>query len=160
FAGGPYSLLDHKSTSMNASFAPTDGGGPIGLADAATACGFTGFNWQQQVDSLPAPSGLFPVNRSALNPKNLSSLDGSLQAPPIFVEPPPGGYIGIDEGDDAYPFYWGSNELTDYSGPLPCPNVGTVDNPSYPKACVPCTGETAILSANKLSFQDCPALRN
>jgi hypothetical protein len=132
--GPPYSL-DGKPITENASFTPTD---TAGLDSAARLCGFTGFDWQQMIDSLPAPSGLFPYIPAAVNPKNLSPTDGSLQAPPSIIDPPPGGYIGYDEGDTAYPFYYNSSELDSDA--------------------VPCIGTTKIKTTDTLSFQDCPNL--
>jgi hypothetical protein len=136
FAGGPYSL-DGKNTSMNATFVPKDAGDiPVGLSVAAAACGFSDFNWQQEIDFLPAPSTWRPFTPSAMNEQNLSP-DGSLQAPPPFSDPPPGGGYTYENGNDsAFPFYWDSNELA--------------------TGLVPCAGGTRIKTITALSFQDCP----
>jgi hypothetical protein len=59
-------------------FTPNDG---LTLAQAAQQTGFTSFNWQQTVTSLPGPSPFSQVG----NPVNLT-------APPSFLDPPLGGY--------------------------------------------------------------------
>lgn len=144
FAGTPFSR-DGKPLSMNAAFAPTDGNGmPTALTSKAASCGFTDFNWQQEVVSLPAPSPFFPVSPGTVNPANLS-LDGSFVAPPSFFDPPQGGgYILeasngqlVPDYDNAYPFYWNSSDL---AGNLPCSPAQTIPT----------------RTANALRFQDCP----
>jgi PEP-CTERM motif len=97
---------------MNATFTPTGGT----LADAEGACGVKGFNWQQWVDVLPAPSFVSAASHVGV----------PLTAPPPFLDPPPGGYFPIpliatcngravphigNGGEDSNPFYWGPNEL-------------------------------------------------
>jgi|GEM_PF-2089316 len=134
---GPPLSLDGKNTSMNATFVPKDAGDiPVGLSVAAAACGFSDFNWQQEIDFLPAPSTWRPFTPSVMNQQNLSP-DGSLQAPPPFSDPPPGGGYTYENGNDsAFPFYWNFNELA--------------------SGLVPCAGGTQIKTIIALSFQDCP----
>jgi hypothetical protein len=52
------------------------------IAAAAAACGFTGFDWQQQIDVLPLPSDVYAM----------SNLTAPLTAPPKFYDPVGGGY--------------------------------------------------------------------
>jgi hypothetical protein len=87
------------------------------LRDAAQACGFIGFNWQQKITELPCPSpfkAADPANpKLSLDnfcPKD-SATPGNLKAPPEVNDPPPGGYTylrttfgGIySPGDYVYP---------------------------------------------------------
>jgi hypothetical protein len=70
------------------------------LAQAAQLCGFTGWDWQQAVTSLPLPNPFFQIGTP---PKQLS-------APPPFLDPPPGGYTyNLPGGDHSYPFYYDPN---------------------------------------------------
>ena len=143
----PYPSLpfsgDELPTTMNAVFSP--GSSSVSLTTAAAACGFTGFNWQQQITTLTAPSGVFPLTPSDVNPANLGS-DGSMQAPPSFFDPVDGGGYTYQSplltgySDNAYPFYYDSGELA----------VGAVG----------CTKSPAIETANTLRFQDCPNVLN
>lgn len=55
------------------------------LAQAATACGFTTFNWQQLITNLPLPSPFFDTDFN------------NLFAPTPFNDPPPGGYSYQDD---------------------------------------------------------------
>jgi hypothetical protein len=101
FPGGQYSL-DGKPTSMYATFVPTDTDGlPVGLAAAATTCGYTGFDWQQTVNVDPDADLLM----STQNPHT------PLTAP--YPDPPPYGYTYQTlqaklnyTPNPAYPFYW------------------------------------------------------
>ncbi len=80
------------------------------LTAAAAVCGYTAFDWQQEIVSLPLPNPFFQVGYSQ-----------ELSAPPAFLDPPSGGYtyeltltdktgaLLYPTGDDAYPFYWGVN---------------------------------------------------
>jgi hypothetical protein len=149
YPGVPASI-DGKPTSMNAGFTPTEANGAVmTLAAAATACGFTGFNWQQQITSLTAPSGVCAYMPSLLNAANISTYLGGaacpgfansfqLQATPQFplYDPPPGAYT-YDYYDPAYPFYWSASDLL---STLPC----ILDDPSL------------IETASNLFFEDCP----
>ncbi|MBV9158866.1 MAG: hypothetical protein JO097_21580 [Acidobacteriaceae bacterium] len=138
FPGGPYSLSGQPTTE-NASFVPTDANGlPVGLQATASACGFSaGFNWQQQVLTLPGPSPFFPRTPSDVSAGSIGP-DGSLHAPTTFFDPPNGG--GYNDGeapDPAYPFFWNSLELAN--------------------GILPCTKSSLIQTADTLFFQDCPA---
>jgi hypothetical protein len=73
---------------MGAEYSPDDGSS---LNDAASACGFAWFNWQQQITNAPIGSPIRP-NFPSLNAANISPIDGSLVAPQAFYDPPPGGY--------------------------------------------------------------------
>ncbi len=55
------------------------------LAQAATACGFTSFNWQQLITNLPLPNPFYDTNFN------------NLFAPTPFNDPPPGGYSYQDD---------------------------------------------------------------
>jgi hypothetical protein len=143
YPGPPYSgpLSINNPTSMNATFTPTRANGlPMGLLAAATACGYTGFNWQQYIDSVPI-SNWVPNILSAVSRLNLSPLN-TLQAPPSFNDPPFGGYT-YEPGYVTYPFYFPTGDLTDDL--LPCTPDDTVENPA------------PIAVANQLRFQDCPS---
>jgi hypothetical protein len=139
YPGPPYSN-DGSPTTENAIFAPVSlpseaSGFLTGLAAAELACGVTRFNWQQFVTSQTAPSGVFPFDQSlalssgSIQMQNLSSIDGSLQAPPRYSDPPSGGYKSSDPKDSAYPFYLNSGDLdlleTAYT-------LSFVDQPSIP----------------------------
>jgi hypothetical protein len=94
FPGLPLSQ-DGGFTTMNATFRPTDSNGSaVGLLVAARACGFAGFNWQQQVASLPCgimgPSVLSPKGQSQLIQDNMCTgpFGGSITAPPAFYDTP------------------------------------------------------------------------
>jgi hypothetical protein len=129
-AGPPYSLSGQPTT-MNAQFTPHDASGNlIGLAAAAAACGVTGFAWQQQVTSLPAPSPFLAV----------ASPRSYLHAPPAFYDPPPSGYTYAPSFND-YPFYY----------PLAWTNAPT------PEGIAACTATVPINDGNTLAMQDCPA---
>lgn len=90
------------------------------LSEAAQACGYTQFEWQQWITQLPCPSPDPPADPSAiLNPKNKCSdsttTPGNLTAPPTINDPPPGGYnlpgllgipIPFKVNYNPYPFYY------------------------------------------------------
>lgn len=102
FSGFPLSQDGHFTT-MNAKFTPSLG---QTLKDAATACGFQGFDWQQIITKMPCPSP-FNANPSAVGQQNICA-DGSLTAPPSYADPPFGGYIFPIpyQGYDPFPFYY------------------------------------------------------
>jgi hypothetical protein len=88
-------LVGNGTKVIEASAVPTSA---AGLREAAQACGFNGFNWQQKITDLPCPSpfkAADPANPK-LSAKNLCPLDSAtpvhLTAPPEFNDPPPGGY--------------------------------------------------------------------
>lgn len=120
------------TTGIYATFEP-DGG----LANAAKLCNVQGFNWQQIVTSLPAPS---PYTKAD---------GGALTAP--FNDPPPGGYNY--HPDDAYPFYYDAAELA--SNTDDDTSMSFFDQPADP--CLPggagagCGGKTAPAGSH-LSF--------
>lgn len=99
------------STIINNSVAPPASGAPtitatftpksgFTLAQAAQLCGFTGWDWQQTITSLPLPS---PFAQIGAPPTK------RLFAPPPFLDPPPGGYTYNPAGDNSYPFYYDPN---------------------------------------------------
>ncbi len=155
FPGTPFSR-DGKPLSMNATFAPTDANGaPVTLSNEETACGFTGFNWQQEIVSLPAPSGLFPVDQTAVNSSNLAA-DGSLQAPPPFPDPPFDGYLyevaDYNGNDNAWPFFWSATDLT--RNTLPCtPALGSPIQTAYTMNFQDCPGDPNLPSGSAIQFQ-------
>jgi hypothetical protein len=70
------------------------------LAQAAQLCGFTGWDWQQTVTSLPLPNPFFQIGTPSRQ----------LSAPPPFLDPPPGGYTyNLPGGDQSNPFYYDPN---------------------------------------------------
>ena len=79
------------------------------LSDYAIACGFDHFNWQQLITTLP--SGYFTPNVPSAVSYNINALDGTLYAPPAFLDPPSGGYTYMPSGDDPWPFYYLSNQV-------------------------------------------------
>lgn len=70
--------LSNNNTKISATFTPNMG---FTLTQAATLCGFTDFDWQQTVTSLPLPSPFFAAGSTV-----------PLSAPPPFNDPPPNGY--------------------------------------------------------------------
>jgi hypothetical protein len=65
-------------TEIRATFTPNLG---YTLGQAAQLCGFTGWDWQQTITSLPLPS-----------PFHAAGSTTPLHAPPAFNDPPPQGY--------------------------------------------------------------------
>jgi hypothetical protein len=82
------------SPTITTAFTPNSG---FNLAQAANLCGFSGWDWQQTVTLLPAPS-----------PFKAAGTTTPLVAPPPFLDPPPGGYVGHPP-DHSYPFYLDPN---------------------------------------------------
>jgi len=94
---------------INASFTPVV---PIptlpSLATAAQVCGFSRFEWQQTVVNLPSPS---PYRQ------NVKGAGKTLVAPPIFLDPPFGGYFGYGFATAQYfPFY--PKQITNNGGTI------------------------------------------
>ncbi len=81
---GQSSSLSGQPTQITASFTPNFG---YTLAQAEQVCGFTHFDWQQTITSLPLPNPFFATN----NPKVM------LSAPPEFYDPPIGGYTYMND---------------------------------------------------------------
>lgn len=110
---GPPNSFDGHPTRMNATFVPgVSSGNPVGLAAAADACGFTGFNWQQSITVWPLPSMLCTPDTCL----SAVALPGFyLSAPPPLSDPyPNGGWVyelanGYPNGDFSYPFYYDQN---------------------------------------------------
>jgi hypothetical protein len=104
---------------MFARYTP-DGG--MTLDDAAAACNFSGFNWQQQITNLPCPSPMMvPASSAALPANNFCkyydtgsspndvyflATPNSLTAPPAFNDLPDGGYAGSLAGYNPFPYYY------------------------------------------------------
>jgi hypothetical protein len=118
-----------KPPEMHAIFKPNTGS----LADAAKACGFLGFNWQQWITTLPSPNPF----RASLAP------NVPLVAPPPFLDPPPGGYAQATS--DAYPFHYDASQLAMLI--FDANTLDFIDSPHEP--CLPggngagCNGQTA-----------------
>jgi hypothetical protein len=93
--------VHNDGTSIVANFTPNDG---FTLDDAASACGFSGFDWVQIITSLPDP---VPVERVDGTPITAGSTP--------FNDPPPGGgytyCLAIGFTCDGYPFYYASGSL-------------------------------------------------
>ncbi len=129
FAGYPYSL-NGKPESENAIFAPgsdPSGSNPLSLQGAANLCGFSGFNWQQTITNLPAPSDPTKCNLDGpfSSPHSEPNCLAAISAPftvltagpppngPSFLDPVPGGYTyELPNGDNANPFYFAQADLT------------------------------------------------
>ncbi len=90
------------------------------LSDCENACGYSSFNWQQMITTLP--SGYFWPNDPSEVPNNIDPLDGSLYAPPSFFDPPYGGYTTYLQGYDGWPLYYLSNQVAppNQTGTLYC----------------------------------------
>lgn len=123
--------LTGQPTHIGASFTPKDSNGnKLTIEDAASRCGFEGFNWQQTILTLAGPSQYVPNQPGTFTSENTqqnlnqngSMQAGSLQtppAPPIKYDPIDGGYRGFGGGqvpipepkfwtgppDGPYPFY-------------------------------------------------------
>ncbi len=76
--GGSEASLSGAPTNISATFTPNFG---YTLAQVEQVCGFSNFDWQQTITSLPLPSPFYQVG----NPIPLS-------APPSFNDPPMNGY--------------------------------------------------------------------
>ena len=111
----PPDLSLNNMQSIKLTFAPSIGGTQMSLADAADACHFNGFDWQQTIDILPCPSPFF-ANARDVDSKNICSNGGSLNsgnlfgspnAPP-FSDPPNEGYTAPPKyvGLNPFPFYY------------------------------------------------------
>jgi hypothetical protein len=93
-------------TTMTATFTPNLG---YTLAQAAQLCGFTAWDWQSTVTSMPAPSPFYavaqPVPVSPACPTSVTSCN--LVTPPTFNDPPPNGY-SYETPPDAVvlPVFW------------------------------------------------------
>jgi hypothetical protein len=85
-----------RQPTMRATFTPNFG---LTLSEAAAACGFTDYDWQQTITHFPSPSAIYQVG----NPTPLT-------APPTFFDPPPNGYTYcvplFGSPCDQYPFYF------------------------------------------------------
>ncbi len=112
--------------SIRATFTPQPG---LTLSQAAGACGFTNFDWQQTITSWPGPSSLFQNGNAT-----------PLTAPPPFFDPAPGGYTYCPlpryggANCDSYPLYWNANttntvwSLSNYD----TNNLSFYDSPAEP----------------------------
>jgi len=133
-------------TQISSVFTPNMG---YTLAQAADICGFTEWDWQQTITSLPAPSPFFAAGSTS-----------PLTAPPPFNDPPPQGYAYQNPPNAVeLPVYW--NLFTGASDPLSLAanetntTVSFSDAPADP--CLPggsggpCGGHTAP-AGSKLGF--------
>ena len=87
-------------TNISATFTPNFG---LSLSEAAQVCGFTDFNWIQQVIHLPDPSPFYETNPS--NPSAPIHLTSSSTP---FNDPARNGYT-YNPDWVSYPFYWDPN---------------------------------------------------
>ena len=115
-------------TDIRSSFTANEG---MTLAQAATACGFTSFNWQQLITNLPLPS---PIYDTEFN---------NLFAPTPFNDPPPGGYSYQDDPQANPPSVPNAVLLPVYYNIFPTADTSL--------------SLTANQTANTLSFYDSPA---
>ena len=140
-AGGNRSLFGLGDyTSAIASFTPPS------LIFAAVVCGFDNFNWQSTITALPGPI-----------PPDLYE-NGSppvpLKAPPPFLDPPPGGYVGTS-GTGTYPFYYDNSEL---QGPIKSPGTECITpahGTALPEQCP--VESTSPTGPDFLNFVDTPS---
>ena len=136
--------VPNGSPTINATFTPiqVDANSPT-LAYAASLCGFSGWDWQQVITRLPAPSPIIAAGGTT-----------PLIAPPSFLDPQPNGYKNLAV-DHSYPFYFDPN-----SGELQAQEPGGLilnfkDTPA--DQCLPggtgapCGGNTAP-AGSKLAF--------
>jgi hypothetical protein len=150
FAGPPFSR-DGRATSMNAFFASSSG---LTVQDVAAACGFKGFNWQQELTNLPCPSP-FSANSTVLGPLNFC-MNSSLVPPRLtasasfpFSDPPSNGGYSYPTGqqDFSFPFYYTEAEvISEEQKPTP---TGDCIN----AACIP----LVTVDGKRLSFFDAPS---
>lgn len=93
-----HKFIDQNGTRINAAFT-SNTNLFYNLTQAATLCGFAGWDWQQTITSWPRQSSLFPIGSAT--PKS---------TPPPFLDPVPGGYTyNLPGGDHSYPFYLDPN---------------------------------------------------
>jgi hypothetical protein len=93
-----HKVIDQNGTRINATFT-SNTNLFYNLTQAATLCGFAGWDWQQTITSWPRQSSLFPIGSAT--PKS---------TPPPFLDPVPGGYTyNLPAGDHSYPFYLDPN---------------------------------------------------
>jgi hypothetical protein len=92
------------------------------LHTAAKSCGFIGFDWQQTVDTLYAPSHFFPVfptlNTANRSP-NGSMQAGQLSGAPPFYDAPPGGYM-YEFPLNPFPFYYPATDALSPGASVQC----------------------------------------
>jgi Putative Ig domain len=115
----PYSNDLHPVV-MTATFSPTDSSGkPVALADLAGKCGYTNFDWQQTITTLPSPSPFY----AELSSPGCSGPQNNCVSPPSIIDPPLGGYVYerslnvngnlvYPNGDNAFPLYLDADPLS------------------------------------------------
>jgi hypothetical protein len=125
------------------------------LVNAAKACNFISFAWQQEMWNLPCPSGMFPVVPSNIPAQNLCPASMGVQAGSItataanpLLDPVNGGDTNNEPGFipcvNCYPFF-GS----------PLTTVESAEN-SPGAICSKNTGICLVTADNKLTFYDVP----
>jgi hypothetical protein len=143
---------------INATFTPKNG---LTIAQAASLCGFTGFDWQQTVTHLPDPSPFCENPTLSLssvfsNPQPFCN-EGAFSLPPYpihltsrstpFNDPPPSGYTyGFF---NSFPFYY------------PSATVASDEASGTPTLCITKNGSTCLTydintSNTTLNFYDFP----
>jgi hypothetical protein len=136
-AGGPTGTIQPLAdgTTMTASFDPaTPAGVPITLQQAEAACGLSGFNWTQSIESIPGTSPYFGA-------------DGTQLEAPITSDPPEGGY-------EANPYFVTCNGSRMHFVPLPN-TLGTNNYPFFFNAAD--LAKAAPPGTDSLLFADTPA---
>lgn len=136
--------------SISATFTPQVSG--FTLSQAAQLCNFTGFDWQQTINSWPSPSPLI-----------VAGAKQAISAPPPFVDPAPGGYTynvtcanGVVSSSyrTANPFYYDPNgpasDCFSVAGNETSTVLSFFDRPADP--CLPGPGgaPSATYKANKM----------
>jgi hypothetical protein len=100
--------LTQSGTAMTASFIPNNG---LTLDEAAALCGFTLWDWQQTITSLPFPSPYFDAKTG----QNLYTTPNPPAPNPPgapFNDPPPGDYSNTpDPLSGVLPVHYGSDEI-------------------------------------------------
>jgi hypothetical protein len=171
----------YPNTRVLAHFVPGGAENPMALADAATLCGFTGFNWQQTITVLPTPSMFEVASATApvtLQPAPITTTVVSFCAQyqflcfyeytptgllgpaplspltPPFLDPPLNGYDYDNQAlfGGAYPFY--STTAQASPGGLVVWNVINSALNEVPGVSVPLCANTSL----ELCFSDTPKL--
>ena len=95
----------NEPTVISATFTP---GGGASLTEAEAACGVWQFDWENTITNLPSPSAFFAADSCyQANKVNNAYLTvcAQMTAPPVFNDPPAGGYDN-SAGDQSFPFYY------------------------------------------------------
>lgn len=150
------------------------------LPDYAASCGFVSFDWQQRIIHDPGGSNIAPNDPAPLvDSGNVTFLGGSvipalcltalgfngngcsLIAPPLYFDPPKGGYTYENDENgrfyDPYPFYYPVAPSAFFNPNGACTVISEVVD-MFPVALCPWPFPYVVNSGNTtLSFEDNPA---